>query len=143
VSNLEFKLEPSYGVSFLFRRILVPVDGSEASLRALDVALDFAQRYGSRITVLHVAGAGADVEALRKRVREKAQEKGVDVEFKVRVFNPQVSSIPNEIITEIISGGYDLVILGARGTTTNEDIILGSTVLSVIVNSVVSFMVIR
>lgn len=143
MSSLEFRLEPTYTVSFLFRRILVPIDGSENSLRALSVALDFAQRYGSRVTVLHVAAGSTDIDALRKTVEEKAQEKGVDVEFKVRVFNPQVSSIANEILNEIIGSGYDLVIMGARGSTTNEDIILGSTVLSVMVNSAVSVMVIR
>jgi nucleotide-binding universal stress UspA family protein len=143
VSNLEFKLEPMYTVSFLFRRILVPVDGSENSLRALSVALDFAQRYGSRVTVLHVASGSAEIDALRKTVEKKAQEKGVDVEFKVRMFNPQISSISNEIINEIISGGYDLVIMGARGSTTNEDIILGSTALSIAVNSAASIMIIR
>ena len=143
MSSLEFRLEPTYTVSFLFRRILVPIDGSENSLRALSVALDFAQRYGSRVTVLHVAAGSTDIDALRKTVEEKAQEKGVDVEFRVRVFNPQVSSIANEILNEIIGGGYDLVIMGARGSTTNEDIILGSTVLSVMVNSAVSVMVIR
>jgi len=143
LSNLEFRLEPTYAVSFLFRRILVPVDGSENSLRALDVALDFAQRYGSRVTVLHVATGSADVESLKKTVERRAQEKGVDIDFRVRVFNPQISSVANEILAEIISGGYDLVIMGARGSTTNEDIILGSTALSIVVNSASSIMVIR
>jgi nucleotide-binding universal stress UspA family protein len=143
MANVEFKLEPMYTVSFLFRRILVPVDGSENSLRALNVALDFAQRYGSRITVLHVATGSTDVEALRKNVEKRAQEKGVDIEFKTRVFNPQISSVANEILSEIIGGGYDLVIMGARGSTTNEDIILGSTALSVVVNSAASVMIIR
>ncbi len=143
MSSLEFKLEPMYAVSFLFRRILVPVDGSENSLRALNIALDFAQRYGSRITVLHVATGSADIESLKKTVEKRAQEKGVDVDFKVRVFNPQISSVANEILAEIISGGYDLVIMGARGSTTNEDIILGSTALSVVVNSASSVMIVR
>ena len=143
MSSLEFRLEPMYSVSFLFRRILVPVDGSDASLRALDVALDFAQRYGSKVTALHVAGVGADVDALRKRVEEKAGEKGVPVEFKVRVFNPQTSSVANEIVSEIIEGGYDLVILGARGSTTNEELMIGSTALSVVVNGATSVMIVR
>ncbi len=140
---VEFALEPSYKVSFLFRRILVPVDGSEGSLRALDVAIDFAQRYGSRITVLHVLAGSADVEELRKKVEERAQDKGVYVDFKLRTFNPATSSIANEIIREILDGGYDLVIMSARGSTTNEDLIVGSNVLSVVVNSATSVMIIR
>jgi len=143
VSATEFRLEPMYTVSFLFRRILVPVDGSDSSFRALDVALDFAQRYGSRVTALHVAGVGVDVDSLRRRVMDKAGEKGVAVEFKVRVFSPQTSSVSNEIINEIIEGGYDLVILGARGSTANEELLIGSTALSVVVNGAVSVLIIR
>ncbi len=143
MSATEFKLEPMYTVSFLFRKILVPVDGSDSSFRALDVALDFAQRYGSRVTVLHVAASGVDLDALKKRVEEKASEKGLDVEFKVRVFSGPTSSVSNEIINEIVEGGYDLVILGARGSTANEELLIGSTALSVVVNGAVSVMIIR
>jgi len=139
-----FKIEPSYLLSYLFRRILVPVDGSDSSMRALEVALDFAQRYGSRISVVHVApAASADTEALRGRVKRKALEKGVDVDFKVRVYNVQASSVANEIINEIVEGGYDLVILGARGSTVNEEILIGSVALSVAVNAATSIMIVR
>ena len=143
MAALEFRLEPQYSLSFLFRKILVPVDGSESSLRALDVALDFAQRYGSRVVALHVVTGASDVEALKKKLEERAAEKGVNMEFRVRPFNPQISSVSNEIINEIVEGGYDLVIMGARGNTVNEELLIGSTVLSVIVNSATSVMVIR
>jgi nucleotide-binding universal stress UspA family protein len=45
--------EPTYTVSFWLRKIVVLVDGSENSFRALELALDFAMRYGSQITVIH------------------------------------------------------------------------------------------
>ncbi len=139
----EFRLEPRYTISYMFRRILVPVDGSETSLRALDVALDFARRYGSKVAVLHVHAPGANTAAVREAVERKVRDRGVDVEIKFREYNPQTSSVANEIISEIIEGGYDLVVLGARGNTPNEDLMIGSVALSVTINSATSVMIVR
>jgi nucleotide-binding universal stress UspA family protein len=112
-------------------------------MRALDVALDFARRYGSRITVLHVHTPGVDVEAVRKAIERKVKDVGVEVEIKFREYSPQSSSVANEIISEIVEGGYDLVVLGARGSTPNEDLMIGSVALSVAINSATSVMIIR
>ena len=135
--------EPTYRVSFLFRKILVPIDGSENSLRALDVAVDFAKRYGSKLTVLYVVEQGVDVASVKSLVEKRLAETHVNYEFKARQYSPTTSSIANEIIQEIVEGGYDLVVMGARGNTVNEDLMIGSTVLSVLVNAPASVMVVR
>jgi nucleotide-binding universal stress UspA family protein len=135
--------EPTYRVSFLFRKILVPIDGSENSLRALDVAVDFAKRYGSKLTVLYVVEPGTDVSTVKSIVEKRLAETHINYEFKARQFSPSTSSVANEIIQEVVEGGYDLIILGARGNTVNEELMIGSTVLSVLVNAPASVMVIR
>jgi nucleotide-binding universal stress UspA family protein len=38
----------------MFERILVPVDLTEKSLKAVDVAFDFATRFGAEVILLHV-----------------------------------------------------------------------------------------
>jgi nucleotide-binding universal stress UspA family protein len=38
----------------MFKRILVPLDLSEKSLKAADVAYDFAAKFGSKVVLLHV-----------------------------------------------------------------------------------------
>ncbi len=141
--DAEYIPEPSYRISYMFRRLLVPVDGSENSFRALDVAIDFARRYGSRITVLYVAEPGVDPAQIKERVEKKLEKAAVVWEFKVRQYTPVTSSIANEIIQEVISTGYDLVVLGARGNTINEDILIGSTALAVIINTSTSIMIVR
>ncbi|HIQ55927.1 MAG TPA: universal stress protein [Pyrodictium sp.] len=133
---------PTYTVSFLFRRILIPYDGSDNSRRALDIAIDFAKRYGSKLVVLIVEEAGIDTEKLTKFVKELASREGVKIDVKTR--KPNIySSIANEILREIIEGGYDLVILGARGNTINEELLIGSTALATIINAPISVMVVR
>jgi nucleotide-binding universal stress UspA family protein len=121
----------------------VPIDGSETSFRALDIALDFAQRYGSKITALYVHSRNDDPSKVEEAIKKHIEKKGVKVEIKTRSYEPSISSVANEIISEIIEGGYDLVILGARGNTANEDLIIGSVALSVVVNSAVSVMLVR
>ena len=140
---VEYIPEPSYKVSYLFRRVLVPIDGSETSLRALDVALDFAQRYGSKVTALYVYNSKEDPEGVKKAIEQHIRRRGVKVDIKLITYEHSASSLANEIISEMIEGGYDLVVLGARGNTANEDLIIGSIALSVVVNSAISVMIIR
>ncbi|BES82101.1 universal stress protein [Pyrodictium abyssi] len=142
-ATIDIRTEPTYRISFLFRRILVPIDGSESSLRALDVALDFARRYGSRITVLHVHAPGEDASSITSAIRKRIEASGLNVVVKTREYKPRATSVASEILSEIIEGGYDLVILGARGSTANEDLMIGSVALSVVVNSATSVMVVR
>jgi nucleotide-binding universal stress UspA family protein len=53
----------------VFKRILCAVDFSEASLRALEYALSFAQEAGGRVTVLHVVdGSAADAPTASDRL---------------------------------------------------------------------------
>ena len=39
---------------FLFEKILVPLDGSEHSLRAVEIAIQIAKKFDGQITLLHV-----------------------------------------------------------------------------------------
>ena len=131
-------MEPSYKVSFWFRKILVPIDGSENSLKALDLALDFNMRYGSEITVLHVC-ENCDQDKIRKLVEKRIKGK---VNFNLRRLNNETSA-SNEILQEINEGNYDAVIMGARGLTSNPDIITGSVTLAVITNAPVTVITVR
>lgn len=43
----------------LFQKILVPLDGSEHSLKALDVAIQVAKKFEGKITLMHVYSVAA------------------------------------------------------------------------------------
>ncbi len=135
--------EPMYELSFRFRRILVPVDGSELSLRALELALDLARRYGSRITVLHVKPTGASEKQVLDKVKERIENKGIPVSIKVREINPVKESIAKKILDELAEESYDIVVLGARGLTVSEELNIGSTALAVAINSTTTTIIVR
>lgn len=141
---MSYVREPTYEVSFLFRKVLVPLDGSTSGMKALDIAIDFAKRYGSKITVLIVDdGSISNVEEVSEKVSERSNKAGVDVKVKVAKLDPTMHSTASRIIEESIEEDYDLIILSARGRTVNPDLMLGSVALSTIINTTTSVLLIR
>jgi len=135
--------EPTYEISYFFRRVLVPFDGSAASVRALKIALDFAKRYGSRVVVFIVDDGSMNVDDAKKKVEGEALSAGVNVDVKIAELNKSNQSTATRIIEEAVNGNYDIVILAARGRTISEEVIIGSTALSVIINVPMSVLLIR
>jgi nucleotide-binding universal stress UspA family protein len=140
---MSYYREPTYLISFMFRRILVPIDGSASSLKALDIALDFAKRYGSKLTALIVNDKTINVEEVSGEISSRARKSGVEVVLKIKEVRNPNESVVSKVLEEISEGSYDLVILGARGRTLSEDLLIGSTALSVIINSPISCLVVR
>ncbi|MEM2021784.1 MAG: universal stress protein [Zestosphaera sp.] len=141
---MSYRPEPTYVVSYLFRKILIPVDGSAMCYRALEVGLDFALRYGSKLTILIVEDPSIpNADEVSRKVKEIASERGVNIEVKVKRPNYPDTSIATTIVGEMFEEHYDLVIITARGRTLNPDLALGSVALSVIVNSNTSVFLIR
>jgi nucleotide-binding universal stress UspA family protein len=140
---MSYYREPTYLISFMFRRILVPIDGSASSLKALDIALDFAKRYGSKLTALIVNDKTINVEEVSGEISNRARKSGIEVVLKIKEVRNPNESVVSKVLEEISEGSYDLVILGARGRTLSEDLLIGSTALSVIINSPISCLVVR
>jgi len=122
---------------------LVAVDGSKESDKAVDIATDLALKLGAKMTFLHVVNVpdtgGATLasdkteKALRgaltetgKKVVEKAIEaarrKGVSATEKIGEGYPAVT-----IVKEASRLGADLIVMGSKGATGVERILLGST----------------
>jgi nucleotide-binding universal stress UspA family protein len=122
-----------------FERILVAIDGSECSDRALDKAIELAQLTHAQLTALAIEGplpayaaTIAEVEevkrekdlffnALATQARQRAQQSGIELEVDVRPGH--AATVISDVAT---AGGYDLVVLGHRGHFL-RDHLLGST----------------
>jgi nucleotide-binding universal stress UspA family protein len=122
-----------------FARILAAVDGSEASDRALDKALELAEVTGAKLTALAVEGplpayaaTVGEVEEVRREkdafferllaaTRERAEAAGVELDLVLRAGH--AAELIGRVATEMDA---DLIVLGHRGHFV-RDHVLGST----------------
>jgi nucleotide-binding universal stress UspA family protein len=121
------------------RKVLCPVDGSESSRKALDMAITLTIAANAKLTVLEVieefgplpgfygaAPEGADrvkwiSEQRFEKVHPKLDKEIVDWERIV------VEGYPADKICGIAEeGGYDLIVVGSRGRSSIGRFLLGS-----------------
>ena len=147
----------------MFSSILVPVDGSAASDRAVHTAAATAKAFGAHVSVLCVvdpysfSGVGADMAfaqgdyleaatAEAKRVVNLAcqhcEASGVRVSSSV-VESPSVYASIIEAANAVSPSGADLIVMGSHGRQGLEKLILGSVTAQVLSHSRVPVMVVR
>ncbi len=121
------------------KKLLVPTDFSENSANALTYAVELANRFGSRITLVHLykvhstAGMFVSVESYMK---EDAAEQMLDLMKRTEPALSGGASIESKVIrgeaVSVIAGmaeksNYDLIIMGTQGTTGLQEVFFGST----------------
>lgn len=129
------------------KRVLVCVDGSEASGRALEMAVEFARATGVQVTVAHVVAPlmvpvdgypttivepGATVQLERQarefgelvasRTAQHARELGGQADSRVLFGEPAKA-----LVEEAEAHDYGLVAIGSRGHNALKRALLGST----------------
>jgi nucleotide-binding universal stress UspA family protein len=133
----------------LFEKILVPLDGSERSMHALEKAVQIAKKFNGKITLIHVYSVAYPVSVspfvpapevststLVLKFAEAARKAGAgilaDGEKKVKAEGIQVQTLLKEghTVEEILKtareGEFDLIVMGARGLSKIKEIFLGS-----------------
>ncbi|GAB4262629.1 MAG: universal stress protein [Deferrisomatales bacterium] len=122
----------------LFQKILLPVDGSSYSMDAARRAASLARELGSRVLLLHVRDrvpdflgdpyyqkmldqALARAEQLVRPYLELLREAGVPVEERLLEGDPA-----KNILTVAAVEGCDLIVMGSRGLSDLEGLLLGS-----------------
>ncbi|WP_458207258.1 universal stress protein [Haladaptatus sp. NG-SE-30] len=111
--------------------VLVPIDGSECSSRALQFAVTFAQEFDATLHVVHFSNEQTDAtDEILSRAREVVESEGVDADVKLWTdmqleFRP-ADRVGENILELVNTNGYDHVIMGHQGSGTIERAILGS-----------------
>ncbi|EEI25424.1 universal stress protein [Lactobacillus hilgardii] len=137
----------------MYNNILVPIDGSENSSKALDVAIEYSKLFNSKITVLSVTnenyyGVGTlppeaytKIDDTAKRIVSNAEKfvssKGIEVKGIAQKGNAK------QVIVEFANSRADLVIIGKSGTNTLDRFIMGSTTEYVVRNAKVQVLVVN
>jgi nucleotide-binding universal stress UspA family protein len=112
--------------------VLVPVDGSQCSFRALEFATEFVQRYEGSIHVVHITDhKGPDTERLIDRAQETLADAGLtdepEIITNVRMSEPKYANrVGRDILRLVEEEDYDHVVMGHHGTGRIGRAILGS-----------------
>ena len=132
-----------FGGEGLFEKILVPLDGSAHSARALENAIQIAKKFDGRITLIHAYSTQivdlpdgyAHLEST-PRLIEVSRQAGAnllaDATTKANAEKVQVETLLKEghavraILDACKNSKFDLIVIGARGLSTVKEILLGS-----------------
>ena len=124
-------------------RILVAIDGSVHSAKALDQALSLAKVCGSKLFLISVVDLypevlekapaavetlSAEVGEILKQAKEKAEKAGIECETIVHIGR----GIHEFIVTEAKAKDIDLIAMGTHGRTGLKGFLLGSVAQRVI-----------
>lgn len=122
------------------KTILVPLDGSDESRRALALAADLAEKYGAGLVLLHVVDLNQKMSAL-DRVTMSGYVPAEILEDGYRLTADALRSVPADISakTETVAGDpaetilrraeslpADLIVLGSRGMGAVAGLVMGS-----------------
>jgi nucleotide-binding universal stress UspA family protein len=119
-------------------KILVPVDTSECSRRALEHAVELATAVDGTVDVVHFTEfEDEQVEGLRESVDEVMAESGVEgstaIVGDIRLGSLRASTrIGNDILKYATSGEYDQIVMGHHGSGAVGDLLLGSAAETVV-----------
>jgi len=146
-------------VSEEISKIMVGIDGSEASIKAVRKVLDMAKKYSAEVIAIHISLIpyylrrlpqsgweelrAYDDEQMKiwlKNIMIEADEK--NIQFKALV-KETTSSIVNEIIRSADAENIDLIVLGSTGKSRLDRMLVGSVAQGVMTNAKCSVLVVR
>lgn len=155
----------------MFEKVLVPLDGSEHSQRALETAIQITNKFGGKMTLLHVysvavtpvivpepitltpAGVPVVTSAEISKMLEAAREAGHKIlvagEKIAESAGLRVESVLREgnTVQEIIKMAKgdqsNLIVMGARGISRIRELLMGSVSEGVIKNAPCPVLVVK
>jgi nucleotide-binding universal stress UspA family protein len=141
----------------VFTNILIALDGSEASQRALSRAVDEAKMWNARLHAVYVVETGlfsslpldntveimyrvleTEGEKVLERAKKSAAEKGVTI-----ITHMKQGHAGSEIVALAGQEKSDLIMVGSHGKGNADRLLIGSVSTFVVTHSKVTTMVVR
>jgi nucleotide-binding universal stress UspA family protein len=138
----------------MFSNILVAVDGSESASKAFQRAIYLAQKCNSNLDLVHVVqcevgGDSANTFEIIEDLKDKAMK--MLEEYRIEAAKNNVSiqitimqGDPAKVIIELAKAkSYDLIIMGTRGRSSFQELLIGSVSQKVMHHASCPVMVVR
>ena len=141
----------------VFTNILVAMDGSEASQRALSQSVDLAKLYNAKLHTIYVVETGLfsslpmegtveimysvlekEGDEVMERAKKYATEKSITV-----ITHMKQGHAGSEILALAEEEKSDLIIVGSHGKSNTDRLLIGSVSTFVVTHSTVTTMVVR
>jgi len=141
----------------MFKKIVVAIDGSDISLKALDIALSEARAWNAELHVIYVVETSmfssipmdntweiiySLLESEGKEVFQKSKERAAEDGISL-ITHLRDGHAGNEIVALAEELHADLTVIGSRGKTNIDRLLLGSVSEHVVRNSSCTTMVVR
>ena len=123
----------------MIHKIIVGLDGSEHSLKALDYARALAEKFGAKLILLHAYHPTSDLRgsegydqmvARRKRAGEKVIKKAIESHLAGAPFEMEEDLLEGPAAEAIVWAAdvrdADLVVMGTRGMGSFKGLLFGS-----------------
>jgi nucleotide-binding universal stress UspA family protein len=131
-----------------FSKILIAVDGSEASMDAADYAIEIARKYDSELIALHVIlsditifgpNLPPHITDIRKqaqlhldKIEDKLSDQGCDDKIRIRTEIISSATTVGGIVNFAEKENIDLIAVGTRGRSGFKKLLLGSVASGVV-----------
>ncbi|OAG28602.1 universal stress protein [Thermodesulfatator autotrophicus] len=121
-----------------YKSILVPIDGSDISFKAVERAIDLADQYKAKLIILYVIPKGGEfidlfnLKSVKKAFEEEAQKyfekarkmaesKNISPSFRIMEGKPW-----EKIVEAVKNLNCDLIVMGSHGRGSIEKFLIGS-----------------
>lgn len=148
------------------KKILVPVDGSSASKKAVEEAVSLAKKFEAEVTLISIVEVESDVAYTELGIVVSGEYAGVrDTLIKIKEGSSnklldaiiasmdctgvtmhktiKVGNAHSEIVEEATNGKYDLVVMGHRGLNPVKRFFMGSVAIRVINDAPCSVLIVK
>ena len=136
-------------------KVLVATDGSEHSMKAVQRALELAEKQGAQVTLMSVAYyVQGNFDGMPMNIQDKLEDEAREALKKGKaVFDAknipvetvlEAGLVPaNLIITKAQDGKFDRIVIGSTGMNALERILMGSTAAKVVAHAPCEVTVVR
>ena len=144
------------GQETIFSKILIAIDGSDASMDAADYAISISKQHNAELYALHVIHADVDLfgphetsefmtemrnegKKYMDKVRLKANEKNIQIKTEFI----SSTNIAGGIVDYAEENNIDLIVIGTRGLSGFKKLLLGSVATDVVTYAHCPVMVVK